>query len=69
MQPAHCGNRRPVRTAMIATPDGSRAAAAEAEGSPNAPEALGATVAERLKAQGAEAILALCKAQADAASA
>ena len=54
---------------MIATPDGAQAAAAEAEGSPDAPEALGAQVAELLKSRGADAILAACKAQADAASA
>ena len=59
------GERLRLR-AMIATPDGSRAAAAEAEGSVNAPEALGAQVADLLKAQDADAILAACKAQADA---
>jgi len=54
--------------AMIATPDGSRSAAAEAEGSADAPEALGEQVAALLKAKDADAILAACKAQADAES-
>jgi len=62
------GERLHLR-AMIATPDGAQAAAAEAVGAADAPEALGAQVAELLKARGAEPILALCKAQADAASA
>ncbi|WDZ94537.1 hydroxymethylbilane synthase [Herbaspirillum sp. WKF16] len=52
--------------AMIATPDGSRSAAAEAEGPADAPEALGEQVADLLKARDADAILAACKAQADA---
>lgn len=52
--------------AMIATPDGARFAAAEAEGSIEAPEALGEQVAGLLKAQDADAILAACQAQADA---
>ncbi|TWC71697.1 hydroxymethylbilane synthase [Herbaspirillum sp. SJZ099] len=59
------GQRLHLR-AMIATPDGSRIAAAEAEGSVNAPEALGEQVAGLLKAKDADAILAACKAQADA---
>ncbi len=59
------GQRLHLR-AMIATPDGSRIAAAEAEGSVDAPEALGEQVAGLLKAQDADAILAACKAQADA---
>ena len=62
------GQRLHLR-AMIATPDGLHAAAAEAEGPATAPEALGAQVAELLKARGADDILAACKAQADAASA
>ncbi|MFJ3046437.1 hydroxymethylbilane synthase [Herbaspirillum chlorophenolicum] len=59
------GQRLHLR-AMIATPDGSRIAAAEAAGSVDAPEALGEQVAGLLKAQDADAILAVCKAQADA---
>ena len=61
------GDRLHLR-AMIATPDGEQAAAAEAEGTAAAPEALGAQVADLLKARGADAILAACKAQADAAA-
>jgi hydroxymethylbilane synthase len=53
--------------AMIATPDGARSAAAEAQGLTSAPEALGEQVAALLKAQDADAILQACKAQADAA--
>ncbi|MBP0599575.1 hydroxymethylbilane synthase [Herbaspirillum sp. LeCh32-8] len=61
------GHRVHLR-AMIATPDGSRSAAAEAEGSVDAPEALGEQVADLLKARDADAILAACKAQADVES-
>ena len=48
--------------AMIATPDGKRIAGADAYGAADAPEALGRQIAEALKAQDAEAILAACKA-------
>ena len=50
--------------AMVATPDGTRIAVAEAFGAANAPEALGRHIADALKGQGAEAILAACKADA-----
>lgn len=47
--------------AMIATPDGSRVAVADASGAADAPEVLGETIAAALEAQDAGAILALCK--------
>lgn len=47
--------------AMVATPDGSRIAAAEASGPADAPEALGRHIAALLQAQDADAILAACK--------
>lgn len=50
--------------AMVATPDGRRIAAADAYGPADAPEALGRQIADALKAQDADAILALCKANA-----
>ena len=50
--------------AMVATPDGVRVASAEARGPANDPEALGQQVAAALRAQNAEAILAICKAEA-----
>ncbi|MES2299164.1 MAG: hydroxymethylbilane synthase [Pseudomonadota bacterium] len=53
--------------AMVATPDGTRMASAEASGPADAPEQLGAQVAALLEQQDANAILAVCKAQADAA--
>jgi hydroxymethylbilane synthase len=43
---------------LVGTPDGSRILRAEAEGSRDAPEALGTAVAEALLAQGAAEILA-----------
>lgn len=49
--------------ALIATPDGSRVAKAEVNGSVSQPETLGRQVASLLREQGADAILALCKAQ------
>jgi hydroxymethylbilane synthase len=52
--------------AMVATPDGTRVARADASGPADAPEALGRRVADLLSAQDAHAILAACKAQADA---
>jgi porphobilinogen deaminase len=55
--------------AMVATPDGQRVASAEASGPADAPEALGQQVADLLAQQDAHAILAACKAQADAADA
>jgi hydroxymethylbilane synthase len=53
--------------AMVATPDGQRIARAELSGPADAPELLGQQVAELLAGQDAHAILAACKAQADAA--
>ena len=47
--------------AMIATPDGSRIAGAELNGPADAPEALGARIAELLRQQDADAILAACR--------
>lgn len=55
--------------AMVATPDGKRIATAEASGAADAPELLGQQVADLLQQQGAHAILAECKAQADASDA
>jgi hydroxymethylbilane synthase len=55
--------------AMVATPDGKRIATAEASGPADAPELLGQQVADLLQRQDAHAILAECKAQADAANA
>ena len=52
--------------AMVATPDGLRVASAVASGPADAPQALGRAVAELLAAQDAHAILAQCKADADA---
>jgi hydroxymethylbilane synthase len=48
--------------AMVATPDGKRIAQGETVGPAGSSEALGAQLAESLKAQGADAILAACKA-------
>lgn len=47
--------------AMVATPDGTRQAVAEACGTASEPELLGAQVAEHLQGQGAQAILAACR--------
>lgn len=55
------GDRLRLR-AMVATPDGKRFASAEATGAPQAPQALGAMVAEALRQQGAAEILAACHA-------
>jgi hydroxymethylbilane synthase len=55
--------------AMVGTPDGKRFATAEASGPADAPERLGQQVADLLQGQDAHAILAECKAQADAADA
>ena len=52
--------------AMVATPDGKRVATAEARGPADAPEQLGRQVADLLQLQDAHAILAACKAQAEA---
>jgi len=52
--------------AMIATPDGTRIAAAEAYGSADNPEASGDDIAAALRAQGADDILAACRAGDDA---
>lgn len=54
-------------SAMVATPDGKRSARAELSGPAHAPEALGQQVSDLLGRQDAHAILAACKAQADAA--
>ncbi|WP_034292143.1 hydroxymethylbilane synthase [Herbaspirillum sp. RV1423] len=58
------GERMHMR-AMVATPDGKRIAAAEASGAADAPQALGRQVADLLQAQGADAILAACKAESE----
>jgi len=50
--------------AMVATPDGSRIAAAEVNGPAIAPEALGGQAVEQLRAQDAAAILAVCQSEA-----
>jgi hydroxymethylbilane synthase len=60
--------------AMVATPDGTRMASAEVRGAAADPEALGAQVAELLRAQDAVGILSAClseaaQAEADARSA
>jgi hydroxymethylbilane synthase len=55
--------------AMVATPDGSRMASAEVRGAAADPEALGAQVAELLRAQDAVAILAVCLSEAAQAEA
>jgi hydroxymethylbilane synthase len=55
--------------AMVATPDGSRMASAELSGPANLPENLGEKVSALLAAQDANGILAVCKAEADAADA
>ncbi|WP_373991449.1 hydroxymethylbilane synthase [Duganella sp. BuS-21] len=60
--------------AMVATPDGTRMASAEVRGAAADAEALGAQVAELLRAQDAEDILSAClsdaaQAEADARSA
>lgn len=57
------GDRMHLR-AMVATPDGRRIAAAQADGPADAPEVLGRQLAGLLQAQGAEAILAACRADA-----
>ena len=46
--------------AMVATPDGTRIATAEASGAADAPQELGRQVAQALQAQDAAAILAAC---------
>jgi hydroxymethylbilane synthase len=48
--------------AMVATPDGQRVAGAETSGAASSPAALGAQLAEQLRARDADAILAACKA-------
>ena len=55
--------------AMVATSDGSRVASAEVRGAAAQAEQLGEQVAELLRAQDAEAILAVCSAEAAAADA
>jgi hydroxymethylbilane synthase len=51
------GSRLRLR-GFVATPDGTRIARAEREGGTDAPEALGSALADDLRAQGAEDILA-----------
>jgi hydroxymethylbilane synthase len=51
--------------AMVATPDGLRMASADASGPADQPDALGEQVAELLRKQDAEAILASCAAEPD----
>jgi len=51
------GNRIRLR-GFVGAPDGSRLVSGELDGSQDAPEALGAALADRLKAQGAADILA-----------
>lgn len=48
---------------FVATPDGSRMARSEAEGPADRPEALGETLAQKLRALGADEILASLEAQ------
>jgi hydroxymethylbilane synthase len=59
------GNTMRLR-AMVATPDGTRIATADAFGPANAPEELGRQIADVLKAQDAAAILAACHVDAKA---
>jgi hydroxymethylbilane synthase len=47
--------------AMVATPDGKQVASAEAVGPSDSPEQLGRQIADMLRAQDAEAIIASCK--------
>ncbi len=54
---AHLSGDRLQLRALVALPDGTRIARAEAAGTADAPETLGLQVAEALRAQGAEAIL------------
>jgi hydroxymethylbilane synthase len=54
---------------MVATPDGTRIATAEVSGPADHPEALGQQVVDLLSAQDAAAILAVCKAEEQAANA
>lgn len=49
--------------AMVATPDGKRIARAEAHGPADQPERLGQQVAQALREQDADGILAACRAQ------
>jgi hydroxymethylbilane synthase len=48
--------------AMVATPDGKRIATADASGAADAPDLLGRDIVQALRMQGAEDILAACKA-------
>ncbi len=57
------GNTMRLR-AMIATPDGLRMATADTSGPADAPEALGRRIAESLRAQDADSILAAIKSDA-----
>ncbi len=59
------GNTMRLR-AMVATPDGTRIATADAFGPANAPQELGRQIAAVLQAQDAADILAVCKADTDA---
>ena len=62
------GDRMRLR-AMVATPDGTRVASAEASGPVDAPAALGLQIATALRAQDAAGILADCLADAAASDA
>ena len=62
------GDRMHLR-AMVATPDGTRVASAEASGPVDAPAALGLQIATALRAQDAAGILAACLADAAASDA
>ena len=55
---AQASGSRLMLRALVAAPDGKRVARAEAEGEMAAPEALGGRVAQLLREQGAEEILA-----------
>jgi hydroxymethylbilane synthase len=48
--------------AMVATPDGKRIATADASGAADMPDLLGRDIAQALRAQGADEILAACRA-------
>jgi hydroxymethylbilane synthase len=48
--------------AMVATPDGKQLATADASGAADAPDLLGRDIAQALRAQGADQILAACRA-------
>jgi hydroxymethylbilane synthase len=55
---AECDGKRLHLRGFVASPDGTRMARAELAGAVAEPEALGLALAEQLRAQGADAILA-----------